>query len=295
MRAWRFLLTPLREGRRPAGAGSWGCPSSFLLTPLREGRPPHSRVISVKAVSISTHAPAGGATHAELIFDLPAHISTHAPAGGATGGMLCIGCSPCISTHAPAGGATVPLTSMRIASTVFLLTPLREGRPAARFSRFVPAFHFYSRPCGRGDIHTSFRPSLPLLFLLTPLREGRHFGVCLSFGSDVFLLTPLREGRLEPGQIFAAVASISTHAPAGGATNDCDLLARRCRISTHAPAGGATASESAKTEDDAQFLLTPLREGRLLQRDCGRTRSPISTHAPAGGATDSGRADTARN
>ena len=58
---------------------------------------------------ISTHAPAGGATvHAELIFDLPAHISTHAPAGGATqDGFL-------------AARILLP----------FLLTPLREGRPA---------------------------------------------------------------------------------------------------------------------------------------------------------------------
>mgnify|MGYP001336466374 CR=1 FL=1 len=34
---------------------------------------------------------------------------------------------------------------------------------------------------------------------------------------------------------------ISTHAPAGGATNKIVMMGRLTRISTHAPAGGATA------------------------------------------------------
>ena len=33
---------------------------------------------------------------------------------------------------------------------LFLLTPLREGRPGERAEYPVP-LHFYSRPCGRGD------------------------------------------------------------------------------------------------------------------------------------------------
>ncbi len=36
-------------------------PELFLLTPLREGRPTTDQGI-VKAIRISTHAPAGGAT-----------------------------------------------------------------------------------------------------------------------------------------------------------------------------------------------------------------------------------------
>ena len=98
----------------------------FLLTPLREGRR-NRRTQPAARQPISTHAPAGGATHAELIFDLPAHISTHAPAGGAT---LRVRMMPTIR--------------------VFLLTPLREGRPFADTS-----FLCFSE------------------FLLTPLREGR--------------------------------------------------------------------------------------------------------------------------
>ena len=79
-------------------------------------------------------------------------------------------------------------------------------------------------------------------------------------------------------------------------------------ISTHAPAGGATRQMAPKRSAEHLFLLTPLREGRLAlpfvktavfvnfySRPCGRgdimsisqsaVSNPISTHAPAGGAT----------
>ena len=123
----RFLLTPLREGRRsasstfsattpnfysrPCGRGdpmtstttekTW----KFLLTPLREGRPAaqeHTR------------------------------------------------CRPQISTHAPAGGATPARRKLK-AGNIFLLTPLREGRPTCPQSSPAKGGYFYSRPCGRGD------------------------------------------------------------------------------------------------------------------------------------------------
>ena len=100
-----------------------------------------------------------------------------------------------------------------------------------------------------------------------------------------FLLTPLREGRLNTVACKFSDDFISTHAPAGGATDfgDCGVC-RQC-ISTHAPAGGATflsTSTPSKTRyfysrpcgrgdydlaiaaaKDYIFLLTPLREGRL--------------------------------
>ena len=57
----------------------------------------------------------------------------------------------------------------------------------------------------------------------------------------IFLLTPLREGRLEPYDDVLFFDLISTHAPAGGATE-------------------LTSEESASE----LFLLTPLREGRLV-------------------------------
>ena len=56
--------------------------------------------------------------------------------------------------------------------------------------------NFYSRPCGRGDVRL----------------------VCLSGFTLLFLLTPLREGRLASIVVMLFDGSISTHAPAGGAT-----------------------------------------------------------------------------
>ena len=113
----------------------------------------------------------------------------------------------------------MPSISFRTIS-LFLLTPLREGRLVL----FCPSWlckYFYSRPCGRGD--DSYAVSLKFVypFLLTPLREGRPKEL---MGDEIEVI-------------------ISTHAPAGGATAVyAAVLSRRDDISTHAPAGGATAS-----------------------------------------------------
>ena len=81
-------------------------------------------------------------------------------------------------------------------SGIFLLTPLREGRPP-RPHWLRAQDDFYSRPCGRGDSKASSTSLYHELFLLTPLREGR-----------LVIATPNA----------AVLATISTHAPAGGAT-----------------------------------------------------------------------------
>ena len=122
-----------------------------------------------------------------------------------------------ISTHAPAGGATKSSAASAM-SAIFLLTPLREGRPRDLWE------------------FTGLRE-----FLLTPLREGRHLrrkaprqepgisthapagGATVAFAmartvQSPFLLTPLREGRLYALEDREPAGAISTHAPAGGAT-----------------------------------------------------------------------------
>ena len=97
----------------------------------------------------------------------------------------------------------------------------------------------------------------------------------------VFLLTPLREGRHKKNKNILRKCIISTHAPAGGATLAAQGTWQVHQISTHAPAGGATVAERGEAAE-AQFLLTPLREGRHLRpvffrrakyfysRPCGR-------------------------
>ena len=125
---------------------------------------------------ISTHAPAGGATALVSAFLIPwLKISTHAPAGGATSaGFKITARGYNISTHAPAGGATEGTMANNGAISKFLLTPLREGRRDGRAGVQRDGYHFYSRPCGRGDETLPVPECLPAGFLLTPLREGRH-------------------------------------------------------------------------------------------------------------------------
>ena len=105
----KFLLTPLREGRRHLPYVTYD-KTVFLLTPLREGRRSESGH-QARGEDISTHAPAGGATFFERLKDKSIPISTHAPAGGATFATLMYEVNVySISTHAPAGGATTSLT-----------------------------------------------------------------------------------------------------------------------------------------------------------------------------------------
>ncbi len=218
-----------------------------------------------EALPISTHAPAGGATRYPPHIGRRERISTHAPAGGATFYTAVMRGEIKISTHAPAGGATSSPASSPETAT-FLLTPLREGRPGAavlregawthfysrpcgrgdlngRVQHHAGARHFYSRPCGRGDVcHQPFSPLAKANFYSRPC--GRDDMNC--FRSRIrteqkFLLTPLREGR----------RSINY-----------DWGQETKKISTHAPAGGATPSREYEILRNTGFLLTPLREGR---------------------------------
>ena len=123
-------------------------------------------------------------------------------------------------------------------------------------------------------------------FLLTPLREGRQAtGACTS-ETAYFYSRPCGRGDLGLDKDTVDKILISTHAPAGGATEarrgtlhrSLHFYSRPCgrgddgtdatkvvprRISTHAPAGGATGSSGSTSASGAVFLLTPLREGRL--------------------------------
>ena len=151
-----------------------------------------------------------------------------------------------ISTHAPAGGAT-----MYTVTTYFKLE------------------HFYSRPCGRGDLDR----------------------VLAVLSKSLFLLTPLREGRQAASRFRGGIKNISTHAPAGGATCSCCPADGRALHFYSRPCGRGDSSRARSSRQWYRFLLTPLREGRLLF--CGRIDEvkPISTHAPAGGATSARRTE----
>ena len=280
----QFLLTPLREGRRsrpgsqgrlsdfysrPCGRGdAEGLGQGFdreifLLTPLREGRQ-DCRTFRERVHGISTHAPAGGATGRIQAVRAAAHYFYSRPCG--RGDVVTAAAAlglHLISTHAPAGGATAALREKKRWISVFLLTPLREGRPKPfAIAMLVP------------------------LFLLTPLREGRPSAAAEKANLALFLLTPLREGRRGRCCVRIPRGKISTHAPAGGATHSqCVGSADQKPYFYSRPCGRGDASILLSNGVDALFLLTPLREGRPPRCYRVSAMGAISTHAPAGGAT----------
>ena len=102
-----------------------------------------------------------------------------------------------------------------------------------------------------------------VIFLLTPLREGRRSATRRLFPVFVISTHAPAGGATLRYHPCGNPGAISTHAPAGGATviqhGDIALVA----ISTHAPAGGATSGVNKYIYSHTEFLLTPLREGRL--------------------------------
>ena len=145
-----------------------------------------------------------------------------------------------ISTHAPAGGATLAHRARKRRTRLFLLTPLREGR-RRQAGGAEGGVNFYSRPCGRGD-QRGGAWLLPIgYFYSRPCGRGDTVPFSVTAFRSPFLLTPLREGRPHANGIAAVCEVISTHAPAGGATETRPEFQRMISISTHAPAGGATA------------------------------------------------------
>ena len=127
----RNISTHAPAGGATISNGSRSWPRRFLLTPLREGRL-NRIVIALMQELISTHAPAGGAT-ADLRRcwkHRPHFYSRPCGRGDQMSGLRFE--SMAISTHAPAGGATRRRDNRKGAYTIFLLTPLREGRPARK-------------------------------------------------------------------------------------------------------------------------------------------------------------------
>ena len=158
------------------------------------------------------------------------------------------------------------------------MKPVRMGRK--------PAINFYSRPCGRGDCCRPLTGAAVFYFYSRPCGRGdsRYF------------------------EADAEEVTISTHAPAGGATSKRARYSNYRRISTHAPAGGATRCSLRRNRRIHHFYSRPCGRGDstpteaarqsfyFYSRPCGRGDSHggkalpgkrlISTHAPAGGATN---------
>ena len=195
-----------------------------------------------------------------------------------------------ISTHAPAGGAT---------------QPSRPIRP--------PAFYFYSRPCGRGDLRRDPDDSSTSRFLLTPLREGRpesrvsvgarrHYFYSRPCGRGdgdpvnvwamfKFLLTPLREGRRKESSASDMMFAFLLTPLREGRQRKRIWRQKHLGNFYSRPCGRGDRRMSLMQKSSKQFLLTPLREGRRQGSFRHLFCSQISTHAPAGGATSASSAE----
>ena len=77
-----------------------------------------------------------------------------------------------------------------------------------------------------------------------------------------FLLTPLREGRHVLLSRLARLPNFYSRPCGRGDIKTVVNIYCETSISTHAPAGGATSSSDRPSALHIAFLLTPLREGR---------------------------------
>ena len=124
--------------------------------------------------------------------------------------------------------------------SIFLLTPLREGRPGAwqsngtlrNISTHAPAggatsgsslcaclcSNFYSRPCGRGDQCVHYLAVTGLISTHAPAGGATRSVREAASGIRHFYSRPCGRGDIDAQLADMAGSSISTHAPAGGAT-----------------------------------------------------------------------------
>ena len=201
----------------------------FLLTPLREGRP-------------DRHELRGRAEE----------ISTHAPAGGATTWRAALRTLPVYFYSRPCGRGDIPQLHPSTQHHAFLLTPLREGRPAALHVLVCPFVISTHAPAGGA----------------TPVSHTEGEAIAL------FLLTPLREGRLELDVLALCLVDFYSR-PCGRGDFSQSPVGPPGVISTHAPAGGATKPYFLINLIFSLFLLTPLREGRRISTS---GRQPLTSY-----------------
>ena len=147
--------------------------------------------------------------------------------------------------------------------------------------------HFYSRPCGRGDMHRVRQPACSQNFYSRPCGRGDACGAVRRAGMLYFYSRPCGRGDAPMRPAFRDAGIISTHAPAGGATRKATRRATPEAYFYSRPCGRGDNAPSPATGLQSKFLLTPLREGRPVAGRQPPAAADISTHAPAGGATGS--------
>ena len=215
--AQKELFQPTRpRGARPDSNATYNISLGFNPR-AREGRDccgwtPRKRQ------TVSTHAPARGATRDRHISCGGRRVSTHAPARGATCNM-----GPCEHRH-------------------LMFQPTRPR--GARLSRRVHDSHsrqgFNPRAREGRDECTKVLANASIEFQPTRPRGARQVREMLEADKAEFQPTRPRGARPHGVGARQRDREVSTHAPARGATTSCDNKGGRLVVSTHAPARGAT-------------------------------------------------------
>ena len=139
---------------------------------------------------------------------------------------------------------------MQAGSLIFLLTPLREGRPGDQALCHWHLFYFYSRPCGRGDVFSFSRRK-----------------AC----SDHFYSRPC--GRGDVLRSMAQLRAADFYSRPCGRGDEIQLCSRYVLVDFYSrPCGRGDTTITWTKMETKSFLLTPLREGRpkggKLMQDC---------------------------
>ena len=191
-------------------------------------------------------------------------------------------------------------------SCLFLLTPLREGRPSSALHRIADAMISTHAPAGGATLVSGFVDVAFTISTHAPAGGATGAPARPRPPPADFYSHPCGRGDSIPAH-WCVFEIISTHAPAGGATRSTRASRQSRRNFYSRPCGrGDTPSASlwrppsyfysrpCGRGDDVEgsaantagvFLLTPLREGRHTAAAPVNPTSCISTHAPAGGAT----------
>ena len=240
-------------------------------------------------MDISIHAPAKGATIAQINFFIPIYISIHAPAKGATRLRHTLRGSKRISIHAPAKGATSVSAILTRGSAFQSTLPRRERR--AEPVRRAFAAHFNPRSREGSDFLQRFVSGAPAISIHAPAKgatgslPGRAAGrgylnprsregsdaILVAISSIITHFNPRsREGS--DAQIYYTIVTvnISIHAPAKGATSGSSRSCASKYISIHAPAKGATKRRKSINLD--RYFNPRSREGSDTSTQAQRSR-----------------------
>ena len=256
-----FRSTPPRGERHSSGPYSSGTPKSFRSTPPRgERRSALSAQMPLKGVSI--HAPARGATSSIKRAKSSWPVSIHAPARGATRRPAPRRSAPGgfdprpragsdngapvdwrvreVSIHAPARGATLRQEHMQTGYRVSIHAPAR-GATRRRACRGRGRGRFDPRPRAGSD--KCWESEYNHLIGFDPRPRA---------GSD---------GRLP--QLLCG-DDVSIHAPARGATTDCQRINSRPYSFDPRPRAGSDRRRSRDLRALGMFRSTPPRGERHI-------------------------------